>query len=435
VVRRVRRRRYDSVIIAGGMDYGLSPTYLKAALLARLCKGARRHQWEIGDELPGRPLWRAMLSRPPVRRSRVPAVLRRRFWRARYGAEPERGPTAIQIGITKGCNYHCLFCPFHSRAAEGGHRDTDLPRMSYQTMARLLGDLRRMGTGMVDICGDGEPLMHPEALPMISLARAMGFDVTLATNAALLTEQLARYLVDLGVRRMHVSFNAARDETYARLHLGAPPGIRHTIVERLRGMAEYAEIEGRRPIDVEFSAVLNRINMHEIPSMVQAAHEARAKWFMLILMGPAAGTEELMPRPEDWILIQHDIERAAQRARSLGILTNLDAVTPGATSAGTRSVYEESPYHIGHEYALVLADGSVMFCCQCSRPVGSLSEDSFERIWYSEAYRQARRQARELPTSRRHLPACECFTACSHVAVNMAVYRRLHGERRLRSVL
>ncbi|UCC69452.1 MAG: radical SAM protein, partial [Armatimonadota bacterium] len=269
---------FDSVILAGGADYGLGRTYVKAALLARLYGGAQRYQWEVGDELPGMPLGAAVRravvwGRAPVRRVR-PGPLGRWLARRRYAREPERGPRIAQIGITKACNYHCLFCPFHSPEAEKGHKDAELPRMSYETFARVLGDLKRMGTRGIDICGDGEPLTHPEAMEMIALARELEFDVTLATNAALLTRRRARQLVDLKVRRMHVSFNAATNETYTRLHPGAPPDARDSIVAQLREMAEYAEAEGKRPIDVEFSAVLNRLNMDEIPAMVEAAHEA-----------------------------------------------------------------------------------------------------------------------------------------------------------------
>jgi radical SAM protein with 4Fe4S-binding SPASM domain len=156
---------------------------------------------------------------------------------------------------------------------------------------------------------------------------------------------------------------------------------------------------------------------------------------MLILMGPAPGAEELLPRPEDWILIRSDIDRAAQRAQRYGIRTNLDAVRQGASAAGTGSVYERIPCYIGHEYALITADGSVLFCCQCTQPLGNLHQDSFRQIWYSEAYRQAREQARCLPQERQPLRECECFTACSHVVVNLDVYRKLFGERALRSVL
>ncbi len=439
VLRRAREGEFDAVLLAGGADYGLGRTYLRAAVLGLVCRGARMHQWEVGEELPGTPLrralWRAVREGRPGAKDRPPGVMGRRILRRQYAKEPERGPRIVQIGLAQACNYHCLFCPFHNPEAEAGHKEAELPRMSAEMFAGLLGDLKRMGTRGIDVCGDGEPLTHPEAMEMIALARALRFDVTLATNAALLTKERAQQLVDLGVRRMHVSLNAAREETYARLHPGAPADARRKIVQRLREMTEYAEAEGKRPIDVEYSAVLNRLNMNEIPAMVEAAREARAAWFMLILMGAAAGAEELAPRPEDWVLIRADIERAEARARELGVRTNLGAIRMAASAAGTRSVYEWMPCHIGHEYALVLADGSVMFCCQCTRALGNLNEDSFERIWKSEAYQEARRQARALPETGRPPPACECFEACSHVVVNVEVYRKRYGERGLRSVL
>jgi MoaA/NifB/PqqE/SkfB family radical SAM enzyme len=435
---RARMTGADTAILAGGADYDLSLTYLVAANLAGLVPRARHYQWELGEPLPGTPLRRAMwraLTAPRGDANATPGLLGRLALRRRYAREPARGPAIVQIGLTQACNYHCLFCPFHNPRADARHREADLPRMSFELFARLLGELKRLGTKAVDICGDGEPLVHPEALDMTSLARDLGFEVTLATNAALLTEERARRLVDLGLHRMHVSFNAATDDVYEQLHPGAPPGARARIIERLRAMADYAEEEGFRPIEVEFSAVLNRLNMHQLPQMVEAAHEARAGWFMLILMGPAPGADELLPRPEDWVLIRSDIDRAAQRARRYGVRTNLDAVRQGASAAGTASVYERVPCYIGHEYALITADGSVMFCCQCTRPLGNLHQDSFRRIWYSEAYRQAREQARCLPRTREHLAGCDCFTACSHVVVNLDLYRKLFGERALRSVL
>jgi len=434
VLSRLRAAGYDTVLLAGGRDYDLTPSYVKAAVLARIPPGAARYQWEIGESLPGRPLRSRLLQAFDTPRSDPDEVslFGRMILRRRYIDEPRRGPTTVQIGLTKACNYHCLFCPFHSPTAEK-HRDADLPRMSYEMFAKLLGNLKALGTRSIDVCGDGEPLMNPEALNMIELARELGFDITLATNAALLTEARGRRLVDLGVRRMHVSFNAASEDVYSKLHPGAPPSARHRIIARLKEMAEYAEREGLRPIDVEFSAVLNRLNMNEIPQMVDVAHEARAGWFMLILMGPAEGAEELLPRSEDWILIARDIDRAAARARRYGIRTNLTSIRPGASAEGTRRVYEAIPCYIGHEYALVSANGDVMFCCQCTEALGNLHSQSFRQIWQSEAYRRTRQQAMALPKTHEHLPHCECFTACSHVVVNLQVYRRLYGERGLKA--
>lgn len=447
LLRRVRRLRPDLAILAGGWDYGLSATYWRAVVLARACGAGRRYQWELGDAIPGRPLGqvaRAILARGAGRAwsaslGRGPAAIARVRRRAAYTRPPSRGPRLVQIGVTSACNYHCLMCPFHNPQADHRHIEAQQPRLSLEVFGRLVGDLRRMGTEAIDICGNGEPLTHPDIMEMVSLARDLGLRVTLATNAALLSAARARRLVDLGLPRMHVSINAGTEETYAKMHPGTPPGTFAKIVGRLREMAEYAEETEQRPIDVEYSAVLTRLNMGEIEEMVRQAHRARAKWLMLIQMGPLTLlptddlNEALLPRPDDWPRIRRDLERAVSLAKSLEIETNLGFLLASADQSGTQSVYEKIPCYIGHEFALVLANGDVLFCCHCSYPLGNLYQDNFRTIWNSQAYQGARQQAMALPISRQALPACGCFDACSHVGQNLIVHRSLYGKVSLES--
>jgi len=432
-----RRLRPDLALLAGGDDYGLGPTYWKAVTLARLSGARLRHQWAVEDELPGRPLGEAV-------RAALGAAARRawsrsggrsweflaRSWRRRqYHRPPRRGPRLVQIGITEACNYHCLMCPFHNPVADETHCESELPRMSYGQVAKLLAELRRLGTKAIDLCGSGEPLTHAEAMHIIALIREMGFELSLATNAALLTEERARRLVDLGLRRVHVSIDAGSEETYARMHPGTAPGTFSKIIERLRAMADYADSVSRRRIDVEFSAVLTRLNMGEIVAMVEAAHRAQANSFMLIQMGPVRGQEELVPKPEDWPAIREDLRRARELAERLGIKHDLDHLEQSATPAGTKTIYQSVPCYIGHEFALVLGRGAVLFCCHCLRPLGDAAKEGFGQVWKSETYREARRMAMALPVTKQSLPACGCFHACPHVSANLAVHRRLHGDR------
>ncbi len=358
--------------------------------------------------------------------------------RRAYRRPPTRGPKWVQMGITEFCNYHCVMCPFHTPYVDEERRDLDRSRLAFEMYAALLRDLKEMGTQAVDICGTGEPLTHPQAMEIIALARELGFAVRLATNGSLLTAEKARRLVDLGVERIHVSFNAGTEETYQRVHRGAPANARATIISQLRGMYDYAVEAGKRPVIIEFSAVLTRLNMGEIVQMVEAAHETRAHQFMLILMGPLPATyapegRELPPRPEDWPLIRQELARAQARARELGLATNLEELELTGTKEGTRPVYEQVACYIGHEFALILGSGKVRFCCQCSRPMGDLHQDSFARIWYSQAYQKMRELARALPATRRPPETCHCFQDCSHVGVNLDVHALIHGRRELRS--
>ena len=440
LLRQVRARRPEVVMLAGGADYGLRPTYWKAVVIALLCRAKARRQWEVGDRLPGRSLGKAAAAAFPHACRRlflgyikpVTDVLSRPWLRRGFHHPPRRGPGVVQIGLTEACNYHCVMCPFHNPMVDKDHRESELPRISYEVYARLLADLKPMGTRAVDICGNGEPLTHPEAMEMIGLAREMGFDVTLATNGFLLTEERAHRLVDLGIRRIHVSMNAGTSETYAKIHPGTPPGTFETIVQRLREMAEYADATAQQRVQIEYSVVLNRLNMHELVEMVRAAEEARSGWLVVILMGPARDQPDLPPRPEDWPGIRQGIAQAKEVADELGISHNLEELGVTGTAAGTRGVYEHIPCYIGHEFALVVGGGAVIFCCHCSRPLGNLNKESFPTIWNSEAYQQARRQAMALPQTMQQLAACGCFHACSHVGANVATHGRLYGKRSLR---
>jgi MoaA/NifB/PqqE/SkfB family radical SAM enzyme len=364
---------------------------------------------------------------------------RRARLRRAYRRPPRRGPKLVQVGLTEACNYRCLMCPFHNPYVDEGHRDSELPRLPKDVFARLLQDLKDLGTEALDICGNGEPLMHPDAIEMIAMAREMGFEVRLATNGALLTEAKARRLVDLGVQRIHVSFNAGTEETYRTMHPGSRPGARTEITARLRDMAEYAEATEQRPVMVEFSAVLTRLNMGEIVEMVESAYEARAAQLMVIPMGPASvvgrarGREGVAPRSEDWPAILREAARAEEQARALGLSTNLQELKVTGSDEGTRSIYERIPCYIGHEFALILGDGSVHFCCYCELPLGNLHEEDFAAIWNSDDYQKAREQARALALTREAPPGCTCFYACSHVWTNIDIHRYLYGERAVRT--
>ena len=372
---------------------------------------------------------------PPPPDSDEQARSRRELLRA-YARPPTRGPKWVQIGITEYCNYHCVMCPFHSPYVDEERRNLERSRLPLEVYAAVLRDLKEMGTQAVDICGTGEPLTHPQAMEMIALARELGFAVRLATNGSLLTAEKARRLVDLGVERIHVSFNAGTEETYRRMHRGAPANARAAIISRLRGMHDYAVETGKQPVTIEFSAVLTRLNMGEIVQMVEAAHETRSHQFMLILMGPLPATygpeaHELPPKPEDWPLIRQEIARAQARARELGLATNLEEVELTGTKDGTRTIYEQVACYIGHEFALILGNGKVRFCCQCSKLMGDLHEDRFARIWYADAYQKMREMARALPSTRRPPETCHCFLDCSHVGVNLDIHALIHGSREL----
>ena len=69
--------------------------------------------------------------------------------------------------------------------------------------------------------GFGEPLAHPEIIPMIAQAKKLGSEVELITNGTALTLEISTQLVNAGLDRIWFSLDGARPESYMDIRLGA----------------------------------------------------------------------------------------------------------------------------------------------------------------------------------------------------------------------
>lgn len=300
--------------------------------------------------------------------------------------------------------------------------------MSYEMFAQLVADLERDLVRDVGLTGYGEPFTHPRIMEMLELALRLGLNVIPTTNGSLLTDDRVRRLVDLCLPRLNVSLNAGREETYAKMHPGTPPGRLGWIVGQLRSMAEYADQTHQRRVHVRMTAVVTRFNLEEIADMVRAAHEAQAAELVLLPMAWVEGQPDLMPHPEDGPALREAIREAESLGYRLGVRVLADGVGSGEGPAAAGSPYESLPCYMGYELCHIMADGAVHFCAECYFSLGDLSERGFDAIWNSPAYQQAREAALSLPATRRPPGECNCFRSCCHLGFNQEVHAQLHGS-------
>ena len=121
----------------------------------------------------------------------------------------------VYVEPTNACNLDCRTC---MRSVW----DEPLGRMSAETFGKVLEGLRSFSPPpTVFFGGFGEPLSHPGVLEMVRQAKALGGPVELITNGTLLTEEVSRALVRLGLDRLWVSLDGARPESYEDVRLGA----------------------------------------------------------------------------------------------------------------------------------------------------------------------------------------------------------------------
>lgn len=142
----------------------------------------------------------------------------RRMWRE----NPKKfiaGPFPIHLDIeaTNRCNLKCKFCDKlpYLKAHEFGDMDYDLYK-------RIIDEGAEKGLCSVKLSYRGEPLLHNRIADMVGYARGKGIlDIYFNTNAMLLTESMAKALIDAGLNRISISIEGTDKTAFERARVGA----------------------------------------------------------------------------------------------------------------------------------------------------------------------------------------------------------------------
>lgn len=152
-----------------------------------------------------------------------------------------------EILITRRCNLNCFYCGMKRKRPE---RDAAFWREAFRR-------IKALGATFVPIYG-AEPLVYPQLVEVVSAAVEVGLDHTVISNSTLLSEDLAKRLMDAGLESWTVSL----DFPEVRLH---PPSTR----KRARAALQALDIFGILGLrDLEVVMTLSRSNLVYAPDMV-----------------------------------------------------------------------------------------------------------------------------------------------------------------------
>ena len=127
-------------------------------------------------------------------------------------------PQVVDFWVSGICNMRCRYC-LHSLPRDAAPRKGIIPsQLSWEDFLRVAEDMKRFPKPVqaADFCGIGEPLTHPRLPDMIEYLKKNQIvsAVELSTNGLLLTEEMARRLIDAGVDLLSVSIQGVNRETY-----------------------------------------------------------------------------------------------------------------------------------------------------------------------------------------------------------------------------
>ena len=201
---------------------------------------------------------------------------------------PNGKPRLIFWEVTKGCNLRCIHC----RATA-----TELSSPSDLRTAKALGIIDQLAAfaNPILVLSGGEPLYRSDIFQLARHATNKGLRVALATNGTLVTKDVARMIVDSGIKRVSISLDGADSDTHDAFR--GIPGAFEAAVYGLRNLKSLG-------MSVQINMTIARHNAHQLPQVLELAKSLGADALHTFLLVPVGcGVDiaaEQMVAPEEY---------------------------------------------------------------------------------------------------------------------------------------
>jgi len=132
-------------------------------------------------------------------------------------------PLHLDIETTDLCNLRCPMC---SRTIMDEHEDINKKKyITKEEYIDIIDQAVEHGVRSIKLQYLGEPLLHKDVIFQVEYAKKKGIiDVMFNTNAVLLTKDMSRKLLEAGLDKLFISFDAVNPKLYEQQRVGTTIG-------------------------------------------------------------------------------------------------------------------------------------------------------------------------------------------------------------------
>ncbi len=202
----------------------------------------------------------------------------------------------VYVEPTNSCNLRCRTCIRNTWDESEGYLELEV----LKHLVKGLDDrLPKFFFG-----GFGEPLMHPEIIPMIRTCREAGAEVELITNGTLLSAKRSHELIEAGLDRLWVSLDAAEPDKYAEIRA---KDLFDEVVNNLLQLNDFKYRFNAREMEIGLVFVATKTNIDHLPAVIEVGMAAGASRFLVtnILPYTAEMKDEILYSRSIWNLMGH----------------------------------------------------------------------------------------------------------------------------------
>ena len=305
---------------------------------------------------------------------------------APQGQHPRSEPAAplprlIAWEITRRCLLNCSHC----RASAG--REAYADELSTDECFALLDNIASFAKPIIILTG-GEPMLRADIYDVAAHARQLGLPVVMAPCGLLVTDETARRIVDVGIRRISLSLDGATADTHDgfRGYAGAFDAcLAATAAARRAGL------------DFQVNTTVSRHNLAELGEILELSVRLGASVFNPFLLVPTGRGRELVERELSAEQYEQTLRWIAdQRSRrDIRIRVTCAPHYQRIIRQGGRSPepHEAGGCLGGKSFAFISHVGKVKICGFLDIECGDLRGDGldFRKIWReSEVFNRVR---------------------------------------------
>jgi radical SAM protein with 4Fe4S-binding SPASM domain len=186
------------------------------------------------------------------------------------GATQENKPRLVFWEVTKGCNLRCIHC---RATATELTSPADLPTAKALDIITQISEF----ANPILVLSGGEPLYRTDIFQLARFGTERGLRVALATNGTLVTKEIARKIVDSGVKRVSISLDGVNAETHDTFR-----GIPGAFDAALYGFRNLKEIG----MAVQINMTIARHNAKQLPAVLDMVRSIGADALHTFLLVP-----------------------------------------------------------------------------------------------------------------------------------------------------
>ncbi len=307
---------------------------------------------------------------------------------------------------TRSCNLACVHCRASSLCGpyEG--------ELSESRSLQLLDEIAAVGKPVVILTG-GEPLLRKDIFNLAAYGDGLGLRMVLATNGTLVTNDVARRMIDSGVKRVSVSIDGMDAASHDAFR-GQPGAFTGAM----------AGIEAMKKAGMEFqiNTTITRTNLGQVKELLDLAVRLGAAAHHIFLLVPTGRGKDLA----DWEIGPIDYEETLEWFFEAGLSCPIQ--TKVTCAPHYHRIYhqrkkergaakaEAGPLHAmtrgclgGSAFCFISHTGQVQPCGYLEIDCGQVKETPFGQIWKeSEVFTDLR----HLDRYRGKCGRCEFITVC-----------------------